>query len=198
MNTRIIAAAASCAAVTLLSACASNTRAPAASHLPVSPVSPALVNDAASGDRKEAPAPTFQGDITVPGVYRAYVVNGRMVFVRETDPRKIAAAPSSMRIMMGNPEAGEITYQPLLLEQEHAIELAKTREQNARNQQLYLAMLSKVSDLEKATATMRDNTVQLAKQVQSQAAYISDLEKKLAAAEAAAKAAATNKDGKPK
>jgi multidrug resistance efflux pump len=86
-----------------------------------------------------------------------------------------------MRILLGNPEAGEIAYQPLLLEQEHAIELARTRAMAARSEQLGTEMVGHVATLQQASDQMRAETAELAHRLEVQTAYIKMLEAKLAA-----------------
>lgn len=160
--------------------CASNS-AHVPRNRPVSPVSPDTLNKidppTSPGSAKTNELGVeWQGDVVLPGVYRGYIVDGKVVMRKETDPRVVAAPPSSMRFVLGNPQHGEVTYQPAMLEQELAIELMRSRDQNARNQQLYQALAVRTNELKRASEAMQQNTIALAKQIEGQAAYIKALE----------------------
>jgi len=185
-----------------LGGCANNTHTPR--NRPVSPVSENTLNKIDPPASPEAAKTNelgveWQGDVVIPGVYRGYIVDGKLVMRKETDPRAVAAPPSSMRFVLGNPQHGEVTYQPAMLEQELAIELMRSREQNARNQQLYQALAVRTNELKRASETMQQNTIALAKQIEGQAAYIKALETKNAQLNAeieAAKAAKAKEEKK--
>lgn len=70
--------------------------------------------------------------ITLPAAYRLMLVDGHMTLVRETDPKALEGAPASLRIVAGEAERGELAYQPGLLPQELASEVAANRESSAR------------------------------------------------------------------
>ena len=70
--------------------------------------------------------------ITLPSTYRLMLVDGHLALVLETDPQALAAGPTSMRIVMGEVARGELAYQPALLPQELAAQVASSRESSAR------------------------------------------------------------------
>jgi hypothetical protein len=70
--------------------------------------------------------------ITLPATYRLILVDGHLALVRETGPQAFEPAPTSMRIVMGEIARGELAYQPGLLPQELAAEVASNRESSAR------------------------------------------------------------------
>lgn len=70
--------------------------------------------------------------ITLPAAYRLMLVDGHLALVRETDAQAIEPGPASMRIVTGEIARGELAYQPALLPQELAAEVAANRESAAR------------------------------------------------------------------
>jgi hypothetical protein len=70
--------------------------------------------------------------ITLPACYRLILLDGHLALVRETDAQAIEPTPTSMRIVMGEIARGELAYQPALLPQELAAEVASNRESAAR------------------------------------------------------------------
>jgi hypothetical protein len=70
--------------------------------------------------------------ITLPATYRLIVLEGHLSLVRESDPQAMDPAPTSMRVVTGEIARGELAYQPALLPQELAAEVAANRESAAR------------------------------------------------------------------
>jgi hypothetical protein len=70
--------------------------------------------------------------IILPAAYRLILLDGHLALVRETDAQAVEPAPTSMRILMGEVARGELAFQPALLPQELAAELASNRESAAR------------------------------------------------------------------
>jgi hypothetical protein len=70
--------------------------------------------------------------IVIPAAYRLMLVDGRLTLVRETDSQKIDPGPSSLKIVNGETTGGDLSYQPALLPQELAAEVASNRESSAR------------------------------------------------------------------
>jgi hypothetical protein len=70
--------------------------------------------------------------ITLPATYRLVLLDGHLALVRETDAQAMEPGPTSLRIVMGEVARGEIAYQPALLPQELASEVASSRESSAR------------------------------------------------------------------
>jgi hypothetical protein len=70
--------------------------------------------------------------IVIPAAYRLLLVDGHLTLVRETDPQTIDPGPSSLRVVTGDATGGDLSYQPALLPQELAAEVASNRESSAR------------------------------------------------------------------
>jgi hypothetical protein len=97
---------------------------------PTHPVDPTLAGTAIG---RAAPEPVELPErIVLPASYRLMILDGHMALVRETDGRSIEAAPSSLRVIAGEIAKGELAYQPALLAQELASEVAANRESSAR------------------------------------------------------------------
>lgn len=127
------------AGLVLLGACTAQSRlqsSPGAAHVgaPSPAVDPAVLGGAAPARRNAAdPEPIQMPDrITLPATYRLILVDGHLALVRETDRQALEPAPTSMRIVMGEIARGELAYQPALLPQELAAEVASNRESSAR------------------------------------------------------------------
>jgi hypothetical protein len=126
-------------ACVLLCACAGPGRPPQAAAgaspvgAPASPVSEQAIDRVISEERRPGPEAIRLPDrITLPAVYRLLLVDGHLTLVRETGARELQAGPSSLRAVSGDPDRGELSYQPALLPQELAAEVAAGRESSAR------------------------------------------------------------------
>jgi hypothetical protein len=75
---------------------------------------------------------TLPERITLPAAYRLILLDGHMTLVREADAEALSPAPTSMRMVTGEISRGELAYQPVLLPQELAAEVAANRESAAR------------------------------------------------------------------
>jgi hypothetical protein len=82
---------------------------------------------ARDGDRIRLP-----DRIVLPAAYRLILLDGHLALVREADAQAVDPAPTSLRILMGEVARGELAYQPALLPQELAAEVASNRESAAR------------------------------------------------------------------
>jgi len=172
--------AALAAGLLLLCACAAQNRpqrAPGAAH--VGAPSPAVDHPALN-----AVAPAGAGDmdretvrmpdtITLPATYRLMLVDGHLTLVRQTDPQAVETGPASMRIVMGEIARGELAYQPGLLPQELAAEVASNRESSAR--------------MDNALDTVMQRSRELSEQAQALEAQGRRLAELLAAAQARAR-----------
>jgi len=99
----------------------------------VSPVSEEVLERAFPPERRMGEEAIRLPDrITLPAVYRLLLVDGHLTLVRESSAREFEAGPSSLRVVAGEPGRGELTYQPALLPQELAAEVATGRESSAR------------------------------------------------------------------
>jgi hypothetical protein len=89
----------------------------------------ALAAENAAPDRASVRMPER---VTLPAAYRLMLLDGHLALVRETDAQTLEPAPASMRIVTGEIARGELAYQPALLPQELAAEVASNRESAAR------------------------------------------------------------------
>jgi len=127
------------AVLALLGACAAPTRPQAAPGAAgVGAPNPPVDRTVAAGLRPayatgdDAVPIRLPDRITLPASYRLILVDGHLALVRETDAQALEPAPTSMRIVMGEIARGELAYQPGLLPQELAAEVAANRESAAR------------------------------------------------------------------
>lgn len=100
---------------------------------PRSPVTPEVIErmdaaDASSARPLAYASPSLPNQIIVPAQYRLMYQDGRPVFVRETDARRISAHPAVL-LTSAEPGSGEVNLQPALLPQELAREIVANRAQ---------------------------------------------------------------------
>jgi hypothetical protein len=115
----------------------------AAIGAPVSPV------DAALADDPLRPSGAFRlpDRITLPASYRVMLLDGHLTLVRETDSQALDPSPASLRIITGEIARGELAYQPALLPQELAAEVAANRESAARMDNAMESVLQRSREL---------------------------------------------------
>jgi hypothetical protein len=93
------------------------------------------VDEAAFSRAAPEPAPgaiRMPERLALPASYRLMLLDGHLALVRESDGEALAQAPTSMRVVSGEIARGELAYQPALLPQELAAEVAANRESSAR------------------------------------------------------------------
>jgi len=168
------------AGLLLLGACASQNRpqsGPGAAPVgaPAAAADQAVLNAAApAGANPAGREPIRMPDtITLPATYRLMLVDGHLALVRQTDAQAIDTGPASMRIVMGEIARGELAYQPGLLPQELAAEVASNRESSAR--------------MDNALETVMQRSQELSEQAQALQAQGRKLAELLAAAQARAR-----------
>jgi hypothetical protein len=150
------------AAVALLGACASPNRpqrAPGAQSLGVPPssIDPSVVLEA-RGEEGAAPGPgaiQLPDRLTLPSAYRLMLVDGHLALVRETDAQSLEPAPTSLRVVSGEISRGELAYQPGLLPQELAAEVASNRESAARMDNALESVMQRSRELSDQAAELR-------------------------------------------
>lgn len=175
----------------LLGACASPSRPQAAPGaqgpgVPSRAVDPSVVAEPPEprGDGVDAGAIRMPDRITIPAAYRLMLVDGHLALVRETDPQTLDPGPASLRVITGEIARGDLSYQPGLLPQELAAEVAANRESAARMDNALDSVMQRSRELSNQAAAL-----------QAQAKKLGEL---LAAAQArAAAAAAAAKTGTP-
>jgi hypothetical protein len=124
------------ACILLLCACASPRRpqaAPGAQALGVpSHTVDTTVETATTEENRDSASVHLPDRIVIPAAYRLLLLDGRLTLVRDTDPQIIDPGPSSLRVVTGESSGGDLSYQPALLPQELAAEVASNRESSAR------------------------------------------------------------------
>ncbi len=132
--------------------------------------------------------------ITLPAAYRLMLLDGHLALVRETDPQVLAAGPASMRIVMGEISRGELAYQPGLLPQELAAEVAANRESSARMDNALGTVMQRSRELSAQALELEAQGRRLAELLASAQARVRELE--AAAAPGPANAPAPRTDAK--
>ena len=120
--------------------------------------------------------------IRLPASYRLVLLDGHLELVRETDPQALLQAPASMRIVAGEIARGELAYQPGLLPQELAAEVAANRESSAR-------MDNALEDVMRRSRALSAQALELQAQSRKLAELLSAAQARVRELEAAGRAA---------
>jgi hypothetical protein len=162
---------------------------PGATHVgsPVSPMSP-RVDEAllAAGVGPDRTAIQLPDRITLPASYRLVLLDGHFALVRETNAQALDPAPASMRIVTGEIARGELAYQPGLLPQELAAEVAANRESSARMDNALEAVMRRSRELSEQAMELQAQSRKLAEALSAAQSRVQELE---AASRAAAQPA---------
>jgi len=150
------------AAGLLLGACASPHRPQAAPGaqavgVPERVVDPSVVAPAL-GEGGTAPgleAIQLPERITLSASYRLMLVDGHLALVRETDPKALDAGPGSLSVVAGEVARGDLAYQPGLLPQELAAEVASNRESSARMDNALESVMQRSRELSDQAAELK-------------------------------------------
>lgn len=148
---------------------------PAAAHVgvPVLSVDPAVVGAATAA----APEPVRLPErITLPASYRLMLLDGHLALVRESDPQALEPAPTSMRIVTGELARGELAYQPALLPQELASEVAANRESSARMDNALASVMQRSRELSEQALLIEAQSRKLAELLSAAQSRIRELE----------------------
>jgi len=100
--------------------------------------------------------------LALPASYRLMLLDGHLTLVRETDARALSQGPTSMRIVMGEVSRGELAYQPALLPQELAAEVAANRESSARMDNALAAVMQRSRELSERALALEAQSQRLA------------------------------------
>jgi hypothetical protein len=100
--------------------------------------------------------------LALPASYRLMLLDGHLTLVRETDAQALSQAPTSMRIVMGEVSRGELAYQPALLPQEIAAEVAANRESSARMDNALAAVMQRSRELSERALALEAQSKRLA------------------------------------
>jgi hypothetical protein len=168
------------ACVALASVCGCSSRGasqggPAAAHVGA----PSLAVDASVLRQDSAPTPIryeLPGRITLPASYRLVIVDGHLTLVREADTQALEPAPTSMRIVSGEISRGELAYQPALLPEELAAEVAANRESAGRMDNALESVMARSRELSDQARAAQAEAERLAQLLASAEARIRELE----------------------
>jgi hypothetical protein len=160
----------------LLTGCAGAPRTPgpppAAVGAPDSPVDRSVVGP--------APAPPAVARaperLALPAAYRLVLLDGRLELVRESDAEALAPTPTSLRVVMGEVARGELAYQPGLLPQELAREVAANRESSARMDNALDQVLERSRELARQARQLQEQARALAARLAAAEARVHELE----------------------
>jgi hypothetical protein len=149
-----------------LSGCASPARPQTAAGAtplgaPRSPVSPRIIDQIDPPPSEGAPI-RLPEQITLPATYRLLLLDGHLALVRESGATALPAAPASLRIVAGEITRGELAYQPALLPQELAAEVAANRDNSARLETALADVMQRSRELAAQTARLERQTRELA------------------------------------
>jgi hypothetical protein len=150
------------AAGLLLGACASPNRPQAAPGAQAVGVPGRVVDMSvvagAPGQDVAAPDPgaiQLPEKITLPASYRLMLLDGHLALVRETDSQSLETGPTSLRVITGEISRGELAYQPGLLPQELAAEVASNRESSARMDNALDSVMQRSRELSDQAAELK-------------------------------------------
>ena len=154
---------------------------------------PGSGSGAPAGRRSEAQVPPLSADqvtaapgpaealslpdrITLPAAYRLMLLDGRLTLVRLSDEQSLAPAPATLRIVTGEIARGEIAYQPGLLPQELAAEVAANRESAGRLDNSLEAVMRRSRELSDQALELKAQSIRLAQLLRAADARIAELE----------------------
>jgi hypothetical protein len=100
--------------------------------------------------------------LALPASYRLMLLDGHLSLVRETDDEALSQAPASMRIVAGEISRGELAYQPALLPQELAAEVAASRESSARMDNALAAVMQRSRELSERALALEAQSQRMA------------------------------------
>jgi hypothetical protein len=100
--------------------------------------------------------------LTLPASYRLVLIDGHLSLVRESDAQALAGAPASLRVVTGEIARGELAYQPALLPQELAAEVAANRESSARMDNALAAVMQRSRELSAQALELQAQSTRLA------------------------------------
>jgi len=169
------------AASALICGCASPRRpqaGPGAENVgaPSPRVDPGILGGGADGPDPLHDPVRLPARITLSACYRLVLLDGHLVLVRETDPQALLQAPASMRIVAGEIARGELAYQPGLLPQELAAEVAASRESSARMDNALEDVMRRSRELSAQALELQAQSSKLAELLGAAQARVRELE----------------------
>jgi len=124
----------------------------------------------------EGEAAQLPDRIAIPAAYRLMLLDGHLALVRVSDEEALAAAPASLRIIMGELSRGELAYQPGLLPQELAAEVAANRESSARMDNALETVMRRSRELSDEALELKSESARMTELLQAARARIAELE----------------------
>lgn len=160
----------------LVAGCAGAPRTPGPPPAPLgAPASP--VDRSVVGDLPAPAAPARAPDrLALPAAYRLVLLDGHLELVRETDAEALAPAATSLRVIMGELARGELAYQPGLLPQELAGEVAANRESSARMDNALDQVLQRSRELARQALELQEQSRALSARLAAAEARVRELE----------------------
>ncbi len=122
----------------------------------------------------EAAAVRLPDRMNLPASYRLILLDGHLCLVRESDTQKLEAPPTSLRVVAGEIARGELAYQPALLPQELAAEVAANRESSARMDNALAAVMQRSRELSAQALELQAQSSMLAELVAAEQARGAD------------------------
>jgi hypothetical protein len=104
------------------------------------------------------------------------LLDGHLALVRVSDEEALAPAPASLRIIMGELSRGELAYQPGLLPQELAAEVAANRESSARMDNALETVMRRSRELSDEALELKSESARMTELLQAARARIAELE----------------------
>jgi hypothetical protein len=142
---------------------------------PIPAADPALLGRQALGEPAGAPI-RLPERIALPASYRLLLLDGHLALVRESDEQALEPAPASMRIVTGEIARGELAYQPGLLPQELAAEVAANRESSARMDNALESVMKRSKELSEQAAELGVQSRRVAELLAAAQARVRELE----------------------
>ena len=144
-----------------------------------------IAADEAASSRHKSEQTQMPDQLTVPGVYRPVMIDGKQVLVRETDPKRLNL-PGSLRIS-GDSERGNIAIQPALLERELATEVVKLKQAQANSDANSQRLIEQSNTLAQQTRALQQANANLTVKLVEMTKFAKELEARLAESKAADK-----------
>jgi hypothetical protein len=145
--------------------------------LPIGAPAPAFdASVLGTAQQPSSPALRLPDRITIPASYRMMLLDGHFALVREADSQALDPSPTSMRIVTGEISRGEIAYQPALLPQELATEVAANRESAGRMDNALESVMARSRELSEQARSAQAQSQRLGELLAAAEARIRELE----------------------
>jgi uncharacterized protein (DUF2062 family) len=159
---------------------------PSAQGAPVPLASPEVIAAVLAAEEQAERARAAKGltlpdEITIPGIYRPMMMNGKQVLIRETDPKRIYTTGT---IRLAPQETGDfgagLVMQPALIGSELATEVVKVKQAQASADAISADMLRRAEQLHSTTQDLQRSNAELLTRLVEVTAYAKRLESEAA------------------